>query len=230
MKQHDAYPLTTGSHGKQPRRLVRVALHFIAVAVTAVSLTLFGCAEDDDDGGVETVNLSAARANLNTMNGRVVEGLTFDIDARAFSGSTNVGGLITLSFTNIVDTDGDGDFDTGIFTATSESGDVATGTISFATAPFTLDTNANSPFPNGSGLGPDDLFTCSTSAAICRIEVNASAPVGGPEVLGIMTLVMGPAATLVAFSSNPLSVDIEVDAAGNVFVNGRDSNINAALP
>ena len=193
-----------GQSGKQPRRVHRIAYSLAVVAMLAVSLLLAGC--DDDEDGAAVVDVSGARATLGTANGNVVDGHSFGIDARAFSTATSVDGLVTLSFANIIDTDGDGDFDTGTFTATSGAGNRATGTVAFLPNVISLNTDAGSTFPNNSGLGPDDLFTCSASPAICRIEVTGAATVDGPAALGTLTLALGPATTLQSFSSQPVQV------------------------
>jgi hypothetical protein len=254
MKQQSA-DARKGGDSMQHWHLGRKALSLVAVMV--VSLAIFGCSDDDDDnlvgGAPDLEDLSGARITLNHQPAsrtglEVLLGQTVTIDARAFHQGSTLG-QIEITFANtFTEVNNNGFFDaageTIPFTVTD--GDLTGTGVLILLAPavtpnFDLVPDANSPFPQNTGLFPGvpgvpgERVQC-RSASFCRVELTVrQAEIGGSAVPGTMIVVLGPRddpnfqQPNVAFNSDPVSVDIQIAADGTIVVDGQDSTLAVAV-
>lgn len=218
-------------------------------------LAMVGCDNDDDnefDADVaflpDTTSLNSAnvRRQISPAGARVLDGLTFPIDAAAFSvsgsgsASTNFNGLLRVSF---------GDFRPATGPASNAAFRVegllnngtpvlSEGRVFFnqPAGTFCRFDTVTSSFPTDTGLAQSPVRE-SVSFTTCRIgvggddvvreRVSCNGAIDASEVPGTMVLVLTNPVSGVTFTSTPpTEVEVSIDVNNNLCVNGRDTDIN----
>lgn len=191
---------------KMSRRTVRLAIVMLALVS---SLALFGCSDDDDDAGLGPVNVGTRPTDLTRATAPMLNGEKFDFPSGEPFHPALEGDPTSVAFRDLSAT-------TGLGAATISSGNSSVdAVVSVASLTFTW-----------VGIFPSNLGRVTINPVQFQVFADGVVP-GGGEVAGILRLIFFAADGTRVVAE--VSVRVNVDDAGILFVNGINTGIDVTV-